>query len=51
MQWFEMGAYFKHDLDPGQFATAEDSDGVYTKQEDHAEGGREESEQCKRSMM
>jgi hypothetical protein len=47
MQWFGMGAYVKHDLDPGQCATAEDSDGVYTEQEDHAEGGREESEQCK----
>ena len=49
MQWFGMGAYVKHDLDPGQCATAatvEDSDGVYTEQEDHVEG-REECEQGK----
>ena len=49
MQWFGMGAYVKHDLDPGQcatVATVEDSDGVYTKQEDHVEG-REECEQGK----
>ena len=50
MQWFGMGAYVKHGLDPGQCATAataEDSDGVYSEQEDHVEGGREECEQCK----
>ena len=49
-QWFGMGTYVKHELDPGQCAnaaTAEDNDGVYTEQEDHAEGGREEFEQCK----
>ena len=48
--WDGAYAYVKHDLDPGQCATAataEDSDGVYTEQEDHAEGGRDECEQGK----